>query len=298
MANDPHHTNQSGQSTQAGEKLQKILARAGYGSRREIEKLIAAGEVQINGKLATLGDRALASDVLKINGKPVNENRLAKQATRVLLYNKPEGEVCTKSDEKGRNTIFDHLPRIINGRWINVGRLDLNTSGLLLITNNGELANRLMHPSYEVEREYTVRVFGEVPDEVLHNLKKGVKLEDGMAKFDKVFKLPDQEEDAMNQWYRVIIKEGRNREVRRIWESQGVQISRLIRTRYGQFSLNRGLRKGKTQELGWKEVNQLLKSVELPGEKRPDLFHQKKNTDPKPTTKRVYKKRPSPQRKR
>ncbi len=281
------------QTEQAGEKLQKILARGGYGSRREMEKLIDSGAVQVNGKVAKLGDRALASDTIKLHGKPVNENRLAKQATRVLIYHKPEGTVCTRSDEKGRDTIFNDLPRIINGRWINVGRLDINTSGLLLITNNGELANRLMHPSYEVEREYAVRVFGEVGDDVIQKLKQGVKLDDGPAKFDRIFKLPQQEENALNQWYRVVIKEGRNREVRRIWESQGVQISRLIRTRYGDFSLNRSLRKGKTQELSWKQVNQLLKSVELPMEKRPDLFHQKKTSDSRPHKKTPYKKRPN-----
>lgn len=282
--------------TQQGEKLQKILARGGYGSRREMEKLIESGAVKINNRVATLGDRAMDTDVIKIHGKTINENRLAKQATRVLLYHKPEGEVCSRSDEKGRDTIFKHLPRIINGRWIQVGRLDLNTSGLLLVTNNGELANRLMHPSFEMEREYRVRVFGEVTDQMKETLKRGVQLEDGPAKFDVLYTLPDQEENSLNQWFKVVIKEGRNREVRRIWESQGVKVSRLIRVRYGDFSLPRTLRRGKTEELTWKQVNQILKSVELPLEKRPDLFHQSRKTAVKPTPSKSRKPQKRPRK--
>ncbi|MDX1795213.1 MAG: pseudouridine synthase [Hydrogenovibrio sp.] len=259
------------QETVAGEKLQKILARGGFGSRREVEKMIEQGLVKVNGKVAKLGERALPTDTIKVKDQLVKETRLAKQPTQVILYNKPEGQVCSRKDEKERDTIFSHLPRIINGRWVSVGRLDLNTSGLLILTNNGELANRMMHPSYEIEREYSVRVFGEVSDDVIKTLKKGVKLEDGWAKFDKVERLNLQEEEAVNQWYRVVIKEGRNREVRRIWESQGVQVSRLIRTRYGEFELPRSLRRGKSQELTWKQINQLLKSVGLPPEPRPDL---------------------------
>lgn len=254
-----------------GEKVQKILARAGFGSRREVEKLIAEGLVKINGRQATLGDRALTTDTLMVRSQPVKSTRLAKQATQVILYNKPEGEVCTRKDEQGRPTVFDHLPRIINGRWVSIGRLDLNTSGLLIFTNNGELANRMMHPSYEIEREYSVRVFGEVSDEILKTLRKGVKLEDGWAKFSRITRLPQQDLEAMNTWYKVVLQEGRNREVRRIWESQGVQVSRLTRTRYGQFQLNRNLKRGKSEALNWKQVNQLLVSVGLPEEARPDL---------------------------
>jgi len=254
-----------------GERLQKILARGGFGSRREVEKLIEAGLVKVNGKVAVLGERARETDTIQVRDQPVRETRLAVQPTQVILYNKPEGQVCSRRDEKGRETIYSHLPRIINSRWVSVGRLDLNTSGLLVLTNNGELANRMMHPSYEMEREYSVRVFGEVSGEILTRLKKGVKLEDGWAKFDRIDKIPQQEEDAMNQWYRVVIKEGRNREVRRIWESQGVQVSRLIRTRYGAFDLPRNLRRAKSEALSWKQINQLLKSVGLPEEPRPDL---------------------------
>jgi 23S rRNA pseudouridine2605 synthase len=258
-----------------GEKLQKILARAGFGSRREVEKLIEQGAVKVNGRTATLGDRALPSDSLKVNDVPVKETRLAKQPTQVILYNKPEGQVTSRKDEKGRDTVFQHLPRIINSRWVAIGRLDINTSGLLIFTNNGELANRMMHPSYEVEREYSVRVFGEVTDEILKQLRKGVKLEDGWAKFDRIVRIPDQEEESLNQWFKVVLKEGRNREVRRIWEAVGLQVSRLIRTRYGQFQLPRNLRQGKSEPLTWKQVNQLLKSVGLPEEPRPDLFQKK-----------------------
>jgi len=253
------------------EKLQKILARAGFGSRREVEKYIDEGLVKVNGKTAILGDRALPTDNIQFRGNAVKETRLAKQPTQVILYNKPEGQVCTRKDEKDRSTIFEKLPRIINGRWISVGRLDINTSGLLILTNNGELANRMMHPSYEVEREYSVRVFGEVGEDVIYRLKNGVKLEDGMAKFDKISKLPKQDDESINTWYKVVLKEGRNREVRRIWESQDIQISRLIRTRYGSFDLPRKLKQSKTEELSWKQINQLLKSVGMREEARPDL---------------------------
>lgn len=265
-----------------GEKLQKILARAGFGSRRSVEGLIEQGLVKINGRTAKLGDRATAADKIKVRDQAVRETRLQKQPTQVILYNKPEGRLCTRNDEKGRETIFAQLPRIVNGRWISVGRLDLNTSGLLVLTNNGELANRMMHPSYEIEREYTVRVFGEISDAIIKQLvTTGVVLEDGPAKFGKITKMPTHEADSMNQWYRVTIKEGRNREVRRIWAAVGVQVSRLHRVRYGEFSLPRNLRKGKTQELSWKQVNQLLKSVDLPPEARPDLNKQQVVSDKK-----------------
>jgi 23S rRNA pseudouridine2605 synthase len=252
------------------EKLQKILARAGYGSRRSIEALINEGKVKLNGRTAKLGDRATEQDDIRVNDQQVKATRLAKQPTQVILYNKPEGRVCSRKDEKGRETIFSQLPRIHNGRWISIGRLDLNTSGLLILTNNGELANRLAHPSFEVEREYLVRVFGEVEEAVLKRLREGVVLEDGPAKFERISRMKSDDE-SMNNWFRVVIKEGRNREVRRMWESQGVQVSRLQRVRYGNFQLPRNLRKGKTEPLTWKQVNQLLKSVDLPEEARPDL---------------------------
>lgn len=278
-------------ATAKGEKLQKILARAGFGSRREVEKIIAEGLVKINGRTAQLGDRAFTTDNLQFKGQLIKETRLAKQATQVILYNKPEGLVCSRKDEKDRQTIFAKLPRIINGRWVSVGRLDINTSGLLILTNNGELANRMMHPSYQIEREYSVRIFGEVTDEMINTLKKGVKLNDGFAKFDKLSKLPKQDDDNINKWYKVVIKEGRNREVRRIWETQGLQVSRLIRTRYGDFDLPRNLRQEKSIPLDWKQINQLLKSVGMRQEERPDLRYSASLNDKKPFTKaKLYKK--------
>lgn len=264
------------------EKLQKILARAGFGSRRSVETLISEGLVKVNGRTAKLGDRATPDDKIKVRDQAVKETRLQKQPTQVILYNKPEGRVCSRNDDKGRDTIFEQLPRIINGRWISIGRLDLNTSGLLILTNNGELANRMMHPSYEVEREYTVRVFGEVSDEALKQVFKGVQLDDGPARFTKVSKMQTSEEgESINKWYKVTIKEGRYREVRRIWEAVGVQVSRLHRVRYGQFTIPRMLRKGKTEALSWKQINQLLKSVDLKEEARPDLRSNKQAGDKK-----------------
>ena len=257
-------------SNPSGEKLQKILARGGFGSRRSVEVLITEGRVKVNGRTAKLGDRATEEALIKVNEQLVKTTRLAKQPTQVILYNKPEGKVSTRSDEKGRDTIFSQMPRIINSRWLSIGRLDMNTSGLMILTNNGELANRLAHPSFEIEREYMVRVFGDIADSVIDQLKKGVQLEDGMARFEKVSRLKSDDE-SMNNWFRVSLKEGRNREVRRMWESQGVQVSRLHRVRYGAFQLPRTLRKGKTQPLTWKQINQLLASVALPEEARPDL---------------------------
>lgn len=254
------------------EKLQKILARAGYGSRRQIEQLIEQGLVQVNGRTAKLGDRANEQSQLSVRGQKVRAERLEKQPTQVILYHKPDGLVCSRQDEQGRDSIFSQLPKIIHGRWISIGRLDLNTSGLLLLTNNGELANRMMHPSYELEREYAVRIFGEVTEEILARLRTGVQLDDGLAKFDYVGKLPSDEE-AQNQWFRVILREGKYREVRRLWEAQGVKVSRLIRVRYGDISLPKGLRRGKTEALNWMQVNKLLKAVDLSEEARPDLRH-------------------------
>jgi 23S rRNA pseudouridine2605 synthase len=267
-----------------GEKLQKMLARGGFGSRREIERMIEQGLVQLNGRTAKLGDRAVETDKIQVRGHSVKNTRLAQQPTEVLYYHKPDGLVCSRSDEQARDTIFSQLPPIRNGRWISIGRLDINTSGLLLVTNNGELANRLMHPSYELEREYAVRIFGEVTEEILTNLRQGVVLEDGEAKFNHVSRLPS-DEDAQNQWYRVILKEGRYREVRRLWESQGVQVSRLMRVRYGDFSLPSNLRRGQTRAFDWKEVNRLLKSVDLPQENRPD-----QRQSAKPETSQTVKK--------
>ncbi|MGS2720839.1 23S rRNA pseudouridine(2605) synthase RluB [Paraglaciecola aestuariivivens] len=246
------------------DKLQKVLANAGVGSRREMEKWIEAGRISVNGKLATLGDRVEPSDKIRVDGNPLSTNN-DKAVCRVLMYNKPEGELCSRKDPEGRPTVFDRLPAIKNGRWIAVGRLDINTSGLLLFTNDGELANRLMHPKHEVEREYSVRVFGEVEDMMLKRLTDGVKLEDGEAKFTEIVKKPGDGE-SLNSWYNVSLSEGRNREVRRLWESQGLQVSRLIRVRYGELELQKRLPQGGWVELGLPDLNALRKSVQLPPE--------------------------------
>jgi len=250
--------------TAQSEKLQKVLANLGLGSRREIEGWISEGRVSVNGAVATLGDRVDEAAQLRVDGRLIARHQEQKTC-RVLMYNKPEGELCTRKDEAGRPTVFDRLPQMKGGRWIAIGRLDLNTSGLLLFTNDGELANRLMHPSHEIEREYAVRVFGEVTPDALRNLRRGVKLEDGPAKFTTL-RARKQDEDSQNQWFDVTLNEGRNREVRRLWESQNVQVSRLIRLRYGPLSLKKRLPQGGWLELELDDVNALRRSVKLPDE--------------------------------
>lgn len=235
------------------ERLQKLLAQAGLGSRREIERRIEAGEVSVNGHIAKLGDKAGVDDVIMLAGKAV---RFPKQGStrRVLAYNKPVGEICTNSDPEGRPTVFDKLPKLRQERWINIGRLDINTSGLLLFSTDGELANKLMHPSSNIDREYAVRVNGEVSEEHIKNMREGVELEDGMAKFTDVQFFSG---DGKNKWYHVVLMEGRNREVRRLWESQGLTVSRLKRVRYGCIFLPSRIKVGTWEELNQKEVNDL-----------------------------------------
>jgi len=242
------------------EKLQKVLARAGKGSRREMEAVISEGRVSVDGKVAYLGDRVEGTEQIRIDGHLVTLKSQADEVCRVLMYNKPEGEMCTRKDPEGRPTVFDRLPKLESGRWIAVGRLDINTSGMLLFTTDGELANRLMHPSRKVEREYAVRVFGEVDEAMLQRLRHGVKLEDGPAKFQKIMYRGGE---GRNHWFHVVLSEGRNREVRRLWESQEVQVSRLIRVRYGDLELKRQLPVGGWVELGLKDVNYYRKLVEL-----------------------------------
>lgn len=248
--------------SQRTEKLQKILARSGHGSRREIEGYLQEGRISIDGTKAKLGDRIDVTTTAKIrlDGRILNIREAQKDVCRVLAYYKPEGELCTRSDPQGRPTVFQRLPRLNSARWIAVGRLDVNTSGLLLFTTDGELANRLMHPSREVEREYAVRVFGEIDDAKIRQLTRGVQLEDGPASFRSV---SYRGGEGINQWYNVSLTEGRNREVRRMWEAVGVQVSRLIRVRYGDIDLPKGLPRGGWVELGLEQINYLRQLVEL-----------------------------------
>ena len=262
------------------ERLQKALAHAGLGSRREIEGWIRAGRIVVNGKPAELGISVTPSDRIQIDGRRVSLSPSIERPPRTLIYNKPAGQVTTRSDEAGRPTVFDAMPRIKHGRWITVGRLDINTIGLLLLTTDGELAHRLMHPSWEIEREYAVRVLGKVDDAVIENLRTGVKLEDGMAAFTSI---QDAGGAGANHWYHVTLKEGRNREVRRMWESQGVQVSRLMRIRFGPVSLPRSIRPGRFQDISDKEAADLYAAVEL---KAPQKVPQRRSRSPQRRRKR------------
>ncbi len=228
------------------ERVQKLMARAGIDSRRKIEAAISAGEIVINGKVAELGAKAEAGDRLRYAGKRYRVTQGTMQTARVIAYHKPEGKVTTRSDERKRPTVFEDLPRLKSSRWVAIGRLDYNTTGLLLFTDNGDLANGLMHPSSEVEREYACRVRGPVSDEDLRKLHDGIELEDGIARFQRVWF--DGGTDN-NQWYRVVLTEGRNREVRRVWATLGYQLSRLIRVRYGPVELPGWLRAGKITDV-------------------------------------------------
>ncbi|HLB58353.1 MAG TPA: pseudouridine synthase [Gammaproteobacteria bacterium] len=241
------------------EKIQKILANAGLTSRRQIESWLREDRIIINGKIAKLGDRITPDAKVVVDGREIKLLKSTAKKSRVLLYHKPEGEICSRSDPEGRPTVFDHLPLLRNGRWITVGRLDFNTSGVLLLTNDGELANRLMHPSTQIEREYAVRIKGQVSPLMLKTLKKGVKLEDGIAHFEQI---TDAGGEGSNHWYHVIVREGRNRFVRRLWESQNVIVSRLIRIRFGSIVLPRLLRRGKWTELEKNEVTKLNASTQ------------------------------------
>ncbi|KTD73181.1 23S rRNA pseudouridine(2605) synthase RluB [Legionella tucsonensis] len=242
----------------SSERLQKILSQAGLGSRREMERWIENGWVQVNGKPVKIGDSASAEDKITVKGKLIPNPLKVRQNIRILLYHKPVGEISSRHDPKFEKTVFDHLPHLRQGRWVQVGRLDLNTSGLLIFTNNGDLANQLMHPKYGLEREYAVRVHGQISPDALNNLQKGVELEDGIAKFTR---LEFRGGEGANSWYHVTLNEGRNREVRRLWESQGLEVSRLIRIRYGILTMPRYLSRGQYYELTPKEVTEFLASL-------------------------------------
>ena len=241
------------------ERLQKVLAQAGIGSRREMEEWIAAGRISVNNVTAHLGQSVLPTDKIRIGGRLINARFTTTRTPRVIMYHKPEGEIVSRDDPDGRPSVFTALPRIRGSRWINVGRLDFNTSGLLLFTTSGELANRLMHPSSQLVREYAVRVLGELSLESQQMLLTGVQLEDGPANFSG---LVDGGGEGANHWYRVSLFEGRNREVRRMFEAVGCTVSRLIRVRYGPFVLPPQLKRGRCHELEENEVKRLIRLLE------------------------------------
>lgn len=274
------------QWTPEGEKLQKVVARSGHASRRETERLIAQGRIKINKEIAKLGDRVNGSERIFLDDK---ELFIAweKPRQRVLIYHKPPGEICSRNDPEHKKTIFDDLPSLKIGRWISVGRLDINTTGLILLTNDGELANLLMHPSSEIVREYAVRVLGEVTDDDIEQLKEGVTLDDGMAHFDKVSYQGGQ---GANHWYHVTLKEGRNREVRRMWEALGITVSRLQRVRYGVVHLPRWQKPGRWEDLDEKQMMELYESVGLHISK-PETDHRGRIVNPMSTQHGKNKKR-------
>ena len=261
---DINNTSEGEVTKPAGERIQKVLARGGLGSRREVERWIEEKRLSVNGVIVTPGQHLKLGDQVQLNGRTVNWEKYSNQKTRVLVYNKPTGEVVTRRDPQGRPVVFTRLPKLEIGRWISIGRLDINTSGLLLLTNNGELANRMMHPSSEVDREYAVRILGEVSDEIIETLKTGVELEDGKAKFSDIQFFSGE---GANKWFHVVVKEGRNRLVRRLWESQDVTVSRLMRVRYGPAVLPQNVRAQDSYELNEKELAIFMEFVGMEAEK-------------------------------
>ena len=240
------------------EKLQKVLARAGFGSRREIEGWIASGRVKVNGKLAIIGERVEDTDKVVVDGKKLAPQKRIREERRVLIYNKPEDEICTRNDPEGRPTVFAKLPPIKHGRWVSVGRLDINSSGLLLFTTDGELANKLTHPSSEIEREYAVRVMGEVTPEMVQRMHEGVLIDDHLCRFTDIQFYAGE---GVNQWYHVVVMEGKNREVRKLWESQGLKVSRLKRVRFGPIFIPSRVTRGQYRELSKTDVDKLVRLV-------------------------------------
>ncbi len=246
----------------SGDRLQKFLADQGVGSRRDIETRIAAGQVSVNGETALLGQRVQPGDVVRIGGRGYKVQATTR-LPRVLLYHKPEGEISSREDAKGRPTVFEHLPRIRGGKWVAVGRLDINSCGLMLLTSSGDLANRLMHPRFEVEREYAVRTLGRLDSLQAGKLLKGIELEDGTARFASLL---DAGGEGSNHWYRVVIREGRKREVRRMFEAVGLMVSRLMRVRFGPVELPSHIKRGALHELAPEEVAKLMHWAGLPAE--------------------------------
>ena len=248
------------------ERLQKVLAASGVGSRREMEEWINNGWVQVNGRVAVLGEKITPEDQVTVKGSAI-KLKWADRLPRIILYYKQEGEIVSRDDPQGRVSIFDRLPQAASSRWVAIGRLDINTSGLLILTTSGELVQRFAHPSFEVEREYAVRVLGELTQEQMDALSEGVMLEDGLARVERIY---EQGGEGANKWYNVVLKEGRNREVRRLFESQGLTVSRLVRVGFGPIGLPNRLKRGQFYELNPMEVANIMKWADmlLPGERR------------------------------
>ena len=241
------------------EKLQKVLARAAFGSRREIESWIVQKRIRVNGKIAQIGDRVSDADQIFVDGKRVTSRQGPdKRKHRYLLYNKAENEICSKKDPQGRATVFDKLPPLKHGRWISIGRLDFNTTGLLLFTTDGDIANLLTHPSSMIEREYAVRVMGTVESSMIKRMHEGVRIDSEIYRFTDIQYFGG---DGLNRWYHVVVMTGRNREVKKLWESQGVKVSRLKRVRFGPIFMPSKLKRGQYQDLSQKEVEKLLKLI-------------------------------------
>jgi len=241
------------------DRIQKFLANQGVASRRKVEEMIKEKRIQVNGRLAQLGDKVEGKERFSLDGKAIRINS-RQYKPKLLMYHKPVGEVSTRNDPEGRKTVFSNLPHLQQGRWVGVGRLDINTSGILLFTDHGELANRLMHPSFRIEREYAVRVRGEVTNDTLEQLKTGIELEDGTAKFDHIVDIGGE---GTNHWYHVILREGKNREVRRLWEAVDCEVSRLQRVRYDQFSLPKWLKPKKSRFFEDETIKRIFQRLDL-----------------------------------
>ena len=241
------------------ERIQKLLAHQGVASRRQVDLMLQQGRITVDGKPAKPGDQISGKEKISLDGKLLRMVNLESRP-KLMMYHKPVGQVCTRADPEGRPDVFQNLPNLVQGRWVSIGRLDINTSGLILFTNQGELANRLMHPSYEIEREYAVRVHGAVNTDMLGQLSRGVELNDGMARFDQII---DSGGEGTNHWYHVVLKEGKNREVRRLWESVGVEVSRLVRVRYHSFNLPKWLKPGKHRVFEDEVVTRLYNNLKL-----------------------------------
>ncbi len=257
---EPHVIAGAKKEAAAPQRLQKVLALSGFGSRRDMEELIASGRVTVNGEAARIGMTVSGNDIVRIDRRAV-KLQTEPQLPRVLIYHKLEGEIVSQDDPEKRATVFEKLPRIRGAKWVSIGRLDINTSGLMIFTTSGELANHFMHPRYEVEREYAVRVMGELTEEQMTLMTNGIELEDGIAAFDV---LQDRGGEGSNHWYQVILREGRNREVRRLFEAVGLMVSRLMRVRFGPVSLPPRLKRGQMLALEDKEIRELLTWAELP----------------------------------